>query len=127
MLALQKNQKPPLQQVVEGYSQAMKASDSPSVPPDTGTAAAILATATVNQALNSIKNAAKATGLAGTALGTALASAPVGGKKPGPEGALSDLTKLMKAASKPDKPVDILGGSFGAGGGGGGGGAGGGQ
>jgi len=126
LMALQKNQKPPLQQIVEGYAQAQKASDSPQAPPDTGTAAAIMGVATVNTALNAIKNAAKATGLAGAALGTALASAPVGNKKPGPEGALSDLTKLMKAASKPDAPTDILGGGGGGGAGGGGAGGGGG-
>ena len=128
LLTLQKGQPPPLQQVVDGYTQSVRAAANPVAPPDIGTAAAILATATVNQALNAIKNAAKATGLSGTALGTALASSQLG-PKPGPDAALSQLIKLMKAAAGPDKPTDVLndkGGGGGGSGSGGGGGAGGG-
>ena len=128
LLALQKGQPSPLQQVVSGYTQSVRSANNPAATPDTGTAAAVLATATVNQALSAIKNAAKATGLSGTALGTALASS-AHGEPSSPSDAVKQLTKLMKAAAGPDKPTNILsvsrkdgkGGDSGGGKGGGGG------
>ena len=107
LLALQKGQPSPLQQVVNGYTQSVRSANNPVATPDTGTAAAVLATATVNQALSAIKNAAKATGLSGTALGTALASS-AHDEPSSPSDAVKQLTKLMKAAAGPDKPTNIL-------------------
>ena len=74
ILMLQRSSPTPLQQLMSDYAQSTKTGVSSVAPLDAGTVAAILATATVNHALNAIKNAAKAAGLSGTALNTAIAS-----------------------------------------------------